>query len=48
MKKEPGIHTGEEQALQKMVYGKLDSYMQKDETKPLSHTIHKNKNALKI
>ena len=48
MKKEPRIHTGEKQSLQKIVFRKLDSYMQKDETKPLSHTIHKNKNALKI
>lgn len=48
MKKEPRIHTGEEQSLQRMVFGKLDSYMQKDETKPLPHTIHKNQNALEI
>ena len=48
MKKEPRIHTGEEQSLQKMVFGKLDSYTQKDETKPPSHTIHKNQNVLKI
>ena len=26
-----------------MVLGKLDSYMQKNETWPLSHTIHKDK-----
>ena len=26
-----------------MVLGKLDSNMQKDETRPLSYTIHKNK-----
>ena len=48
MKKEPRIHTGEEQSLQRIVFGKLDSYMQKDETKPLPHTIHKNQNALEI
>ena len=26
-----------------MVLGELDSNMQKDETRPLSHTMHKNK-----
>ena len=31
------------QSLQQMVLEKLDSYMQKDEAWPLSHTIHKNK-----
>ena len=30
-------------ALQQMVLGKLDSYMQKNETGPLSFTIHKTK-----
>ena len=31
------------QSLQQMVLGKLDSDMQKNETWPLSYTIHKNK-----
>ena len=31
------------QSLQQMVLGKLDSNMQKNETGPLSFTIHKNK-----
>ena len=31
------------QSLQQMVLGELDSNMQKDETRPLSYTIHKNK-----
>ena len=31
------------QSLQQMVLGKLDSDMQKNETGPLSYTIHKNK-----
>ena len=31
------------QSLQQMVLGKLDSNMQKNETIPLSDTIHKNK-----
>ena len=30
-----------------MVLGELDSNMQKDETRPLSHTIHKNKLKIK-
>ena len=30
------------QFVQKMVLGKLDSHMQKNETRLLSHTIHKN------
>ena len=30
-------------SLQQMVLGKLDSNMQKNETRPLSYTIHKNK-----
>ena len=30
-------------SLQQMVLGKLDSTMQKNETGPPSHTIHKNK-----
>ena len=31
------------QSLQQMVLGKLDRYMQKNETGPLSYTIYKNK-----
>lgn len=31
------------QSLQQTVLGKLDSYMRKNETGPLFHTIHKNK-----
>ena len=31
------------QSLQKMVLGKLDSYIQKNETGPFYYTIHKNK-----
>ena len=31
------------QSLQQMVLGELDSNMQKNETGPLSYTIHKNK-----
>ena len=31
------------QSLQQMVLRKLDSHMQKNETGPLSYTIHKNK-----
>jgi len=34
---------GERQFLQQMALGKLDSYMQKNETGPLSYIIHKNK-----
>jgi len=34
---------GKNQSLQQMVLGKLDSNMQKTETRPLSYTIHKNK-----
>ena len=30
-------------SLQQMVLGKLDSYMQKNETRSLSYIIHKNK-----
>ena len=32
----------EGQSLQQMVFGKLDSNMQKNEPGPLSYTIHKN------
>ena len=32
---------GKEQSLQQMVLGKLESHMQKNETGPLSYTIHK-------
>ena len=31
------------QSLQKVVLGKLESYMSKDEIRTLSNTIHKNK-----
>ena len=34
---------GKRLSLQQMVSGKLDSHMQKNETGPLSYTIHKNK-----
>ena len=34
---------GKRQYLQQMVFGKLDSRMQKNETGPFSYTIHKNK-----
>ena len=34
---------GKRQLLQRMVLGKLDSYMQKNQTGLLSHTINKNK-----
>ena len=33
---------GEKQSLQQMVLGKLESYIQKNESGPLSYTIHKN------
>ena len=33
---------GKRQSLQEIVLGKLDSYMQKNETGPLFHTIYKN------
>ena len=33
---------GKRQSLQQMVLGKLNGYMQKSETGPLSYTIHKN------
>ena len=33
---------GKEKSLQQMVLGKLDIQMQKNETGPLSYTIHKN------
>ena len=33
----------EKQYLQQMVLGTLDSNMQKNETRPLSYTTHKNK-----
>ena len=32
-----------QQSLQQMMLGNLDSNMQKNETTPLSYTIHKNK-----
>ena len=34
---------GKRQCLQQIVLEKLDSYVQKNETGPLSFTIHKNK-----
>ena len=34
---------GKKQYLQQMIAGKLNSYMQKNETGPLSYIIHKNK-----
>ena len=34
--------TGKGQSLQKVVLGKLDIHMQKNETVPLSYTTHKN------
>ena len=34
---------GKKQSPQQMVSGKLDSHMQKNETGPLSYTVHKNK-----
>ena len=33
----------ERQSLQQMMLGKLDSYMQNNETGPRSYTLHKNK-----
>ena len=36
------IH-GKRQSLQQMVLGKLDSYMQKNETRALYYTTHKDK-----
>ena len=36
-----GDKMGKRQSLQKIVLGKLDSYIQKNETGPLSYTIHK-------
>ena len=35
-------HNGEGQSFQRIVLGKLDSHMQKNETEPLSYTTHKN------
>ena len=34
---------GQRQPLQKMVLGKLDSYMKKNEVRTLPNTIHKDK-----
>ena len=34
---------GKRQSLQKVVVGKLDSYMKKNEIRTFSNTIHKNK-----
>ena len=33
----------EKKSLQQMMLGKLDSYIQKNETQPFSYTIHKHK-----
>ena len=43
MTDEVGIYNGERLPLQKIVFGKLDSYMQKIQTGLLSHTIYKGK-----
>ena len=40
--KEPRIHNGKGQSLQKTALVKLVSHMQKNEAGPLSYTIHKN------
>ena len=40
--KEVRIYNGAKTASQRMVLGKLDSYMWKNETGCLSHIIHKN------
>ena len=40
---EARLYTGEKTATSINVLGKLDSYMQKDETGLFSHTIYKNK-----
>ena len=37
---------GKKQSLQQIVLGKLDSSMQKNETGPLSHTIHESKSKM--
>ena len=36
-------YTMEKEPLQEMVLGKLDSYMQKNQTRLLSHTLYKTK-----
>ena len=41
--KQEKISNGKRQSLQQMVLGKLDIYMQKNVTVPLSYTLHKNK-----
>ena len=43
MTDEVGIYNGERLPLKKIVFGKLDSYMQKIQTGHLSHTINKGK-----
>ena len=43
MTKEVRIYNGEETAFSITILGKLGSYMQKNETRPLFHTMYKNK-----
>ena len=43
MTKEVRIYNGEETAFSITILGKLGSYMQKNQTRPLSHTMYKNK-----
>lgn len=42
MTKKPRIYTGERTVSSINVLGKLDNHMQKNETGPLSYTVHKN------
>ena len=43
MTKEARIYNGEKTAFSVNGLGKLDSYMQKNQTKLFYHTMHKNK-----
>ena len=43
MTKQEGLSTEKGQSLQEMVLGKLDSHMQKNETRPFFYTIHQDK-----
>lgn len=43
MRKQVRIYNGEKTASSIMVLGKLDNYMQKNQTGLLSHTMYKNK-----
>ena len=43
MTKEVRIYNGEETAFSITILGTLGSYMQKNQTRPLSHTMYKNK-----